>query len=417
MATEAILRSNKASALLNGLYNQGLEDMSYVTKRSLPNIAANDIIEVQPTQSVSTSFYNRTERFDIPKTSLLYGLVHRLAFDISGISVDSTDDIWNRPVGLDIPQTFELRTRSNNLVTIDGSAQRARSVSSYNMAKALGISRRSILLNQTTEKPAVATVTTVTTGDTTSVVVYLMPEFFFSEAIDQMLDTAYVEPVQYVVQYNDSALAGLLGGTISNVSSTIFTRFVTPEFSIYNALQAKNFGGGNNLQMLMYDTLSDVVACSSATSNTISVRINNPTFMMYISLVENIAARTAAANTFSPIQQYTFQINTRSYHEDVPVLVSDYYMESMGNSRTRMLNNFDVEYTEDGPVAVPFGLAPNDFTFNSGAVVFANTDSPQITVTTATLGTPANFNLVVDYFVWTLGIISENSRFIKSSST
>lgn len=419
MATQAIIRSNAASALLNGLYDQGLEDMSYVTQRSFPNVAANEFVQVQPLQSLGGTLYGQTQRFDIPKTSLLGKLVQRLDFTFTnaGATIADTSELWDRLVGLDIVEQCELRTRSYSISTINGSAQRARSSSSYNQSKTLGIHRRSMLLNQTTLKSASATLTTT---EAATVTVFLMPEFWFQESVEQYLDTAYIEPLQYVVRYNDADLTGLNGYVLSNVSSSLWLGFNTPEFSIYNSLQAKNFGGADNYQVLMYDTLSDVQACSNATTNTINIRINNPTFMVYVSVVDNQGDRASgvAGQTFQPIQTHNFIVNTRRYQDTVPYLITNFEMECQGGSRCSVDSSFDVSFKDDGPLAIHFGMVPNmSWTANTGAITFSNVDSPQVTVVTPTLGTPSEFNLICDYFFYCLGIIGKNSQFVKSSST
>lgn len=410
MATDIILSSNNSSVVLQSLASSGVQDLSYELQNSYPNLSK-ECLELQPRQATSGSLFGKTVRFDLPRGHMLRDLMLETNLSFGGVAVTAgdADAFWSTKFGLSLIESIELRTRSRSLFTVTDDALRSMAQVS-GTAKSMAISRRAMLLNQTT---GLVLSGALTAGDSTDVVTYTPIFSAFFEQVESNFDLGFYEQLEVVVKYNSQARSGF-NQTVTDFSPTLWMWTYVPEMKYYSQLRAKNAGRATPMNALIYDSQTETTLCTGTTSNTADIKVNYPVFVTFINLIDNTAAGLAARKR---INQFDFSFTGRNLYEDMPQLIAMWEQESQGNSQIEVNSDTALARQTNGTIACFWSLDPNNRTYNSGSISYNQINNPKIVLSHETV-TAANTDMRITHVYWAiLELDSSSGRVTVSTAT
>lgn len=413
MATDLILSSNNSSVVLESLMGpQGaegsaVEDLSYILPTSFPNLAK-EAVELRAKQDPPGSIFGATVRFDITRANMLRKLYLKNSITFTGTAVTAgeTATFYNQYLGLNLPESLELRTRSRKIAECKGDACKSITLVSKT-ANPMAVTRRAILTDPTTGLVGTAA---LAAGDSTTIVTYTPVYLFFNESVEAALDTGFYEQLELVVRYNPQETVGF-NQTVTSFTSTLWNFTYVPEAKFYAQLRSKNAGRATPVVRLIWDSDTETTIPTNATVNTAKIAVNYPVFTTFINMYNNTVASNSSRIR---INKFDFTFTGRNLYEDMERLIAQYEQEYMGNSQIICTGNSTITRPTLGAIACLWGLSDSK-AFNSGAISFNQINNPTITLTHENV-TPADVRIDITHLYWALMQMDSSSGKITVST-
>ncbi len=392
---DLILQSNEASALLRTLNNGEKEDLSYGIKLPYPilTVQHKNIIPNQGSGTIANPA-GATFTFNTNKSQLWNGMQIR-----SVLTASDTANSLTTPHGLTLFDSIEIRSNNKVIFTQSDAYTFARSQNSpIHVVEA--IHRRALPMDSTTHEISVAS------GSWTSGAVAVFTPVFcpFFESTEQSFDLNFYEQIQVVCRVNTTARMNLTN-SLTAMSCSAWVDTWVPDLKDYEELRSKNQNPSRPLTMLTYNTYTERFTPTSDTVNTVKLGLNYPVANMYFYMRNTTLAATAGTAAYlATITSFDFSVGGTKVYESMPPIVANYNSELRGACPIIPTSGTAVSRLGVGSriVCLPFGLKPHDRTMNTGAVSFAQINTPTLTINTPTGVTAANFEIVVCSEYWNL---------------
>ena len=389
---DQILSSNQSSVILRSLAEAEVQDISYELAPSFP-ILAKQYREIQPTGGDINAVMNANEvSFNIVKSALLRDL--QLRFEYSIGSTFNAYTALPRYYGIQFIDYIQLRTNNKVILQLSGEFIMARTDNSPEHLKN-AVYRRAMPLSNYAEE--------FSTEDTYLASYCPIYSSFFDDVARNCFDLNFYEQLSVFVKFKPAGRLGVDSRVVTLYKCSLFVWTYRPDDNYYNMLRSKNQSPQKSLNMLCWNTFTEKQTLVGATSTTMRLNVNYPVFKTYVAirpLIESVYGVGV------PINFITFSVGGTKLIEKVPRLVADWESSKNGAS--------DLRIARIGAVAVPgysstdsrvdvdfckftcleWGMMPNNWTSNSGAISFSSLNYPTITVDYDTL-TPTNYELVV----------------------
>jgi hypothetical protein len=332
--------------------------------------------------------------FNITKNMLLRDLMIRTTF-----TTTTTTMAADQMCGLHMFESITLRTNNKVILTLSDSYIVARTEHETEAVKN-GIYRRALCLLSTTEFADVDSVTGISCTYT--------PVFSsFFEDTRANFDLNFFEQLSLNCKFNTSARAGFPTTTIG--SSTLWVWTYRPDDKYYDMLRSKNMNVSKPLNMLTYNTFTERQACVGTTTQTMRLNVNYPVFKTYIMLKP---IHAAMVGRYAKIDSFDFSIGGTKLLEAVPNLVGNWESSKNGASSLKLTtigtnNNAGsivagtMGFDDSRCICLDWGLLPQNYLTNSGAISFSQINYPQITINHQAL-TAAYFEVSVSHLYWNI---------------
>ena len=384
--TDLVLQSNRSSAILDGLAKAETQDLSYEIDPSMP-LLAKQYNEIQSNTSAAGALNGQEVTFVLNKSNLLTNMLVRHSF-----TTTTTDEPVTSTPGLKILEWMELRTNNKTIARFSDSAIIAY-VSDQPEGRQSSMTRRALPLALVTE---VNDSVTTTSGAITYTPV---PSSFF-DAIKNALDLNFYEAISLVCHYSTPAKANFTATTVTMVSSSLWVWGYRLDDGAYDVLRAKNQSPSRPLNMLTYSSFKESLVCTGTTTNTINIRNNYAAFKTFIMLKP-----IKAAGADVKINSFDFSVGGVLLTQSAPGLVGSYEQEMLGASSLRSTSATALARYDAKPICVNWGMEPQNWVSNSGALSFSNVNNSSVTIYHPAI-TAADFNIEVVHFYWNILTLS-----------
>ena len=379
--SDLILESNRSSVILSSLAKAEVVDLSYEIAPSYPILSklyrASD--PTNPATIAAQAMNGQEITFNINKSMLLRDLYIRTAFTTTTTSLGAV------PVGFNIFEYVQIKTNNKVIFNISDAGIRSW-VENQPAHTRLAACRMALPLVATTELYN-ATSTAVSATYTP------LPCGLF-DAVRNNFDLNFYEQLSVTVKYNTVARAGMPTTTLS--SATLYSWLWRPDDKYYDMLRSKNQSPSRPLNMLLWNTYTERLVCTSTTTTTMRLNCNYPVFKT-VFRIKNI---TAAGLGVEPrITSYSFNIGGTELIATTPKLISDWERFKGGASGLTITSDTAVSRSDIDGITIDWGMESQNWCSNSGACSFSQLNYPQLTVNYPSL-TAADNEVTVTHFYW-----------------
>lgn len=375
------IQSQNESALAVALQDAFKGDVSYKIEGNYPLLATH-LVSVDPQNPPSGDPASKSMTFQLPR----YGYLRNMVIE-SAITTAGNNNATMENVGERLFESIQLRSQGRIIAQMSDGYTVIRGKEA-NATKAMAHSR---LVNASG-----------TTFSAESITVYTPTYFAFFEAVKNHLALHFVEQLQLVCKFNDLGGMGL-AAALTAATCKLWMEYYTLDTKADNENLSRNFKPSKPLNMLIYNTETEVTAITdSATSVTVDLKSN------YLVRGIHFFVRDVATGVLNPITTYTIKASGRDLRTSIPDKISDWSSACLGvGSGVKVSFSTDavVSNQETKPCSVYFGLEESR-KFNSGALALNNVSNPTLTATFAAASTD---ELVVVYEYWSLYSIDSSS--------
>ncbi len=392
-----VISSNQSSVILRSLAEAEVMPLEYEIAPSYP-LLGKQYKELQTTSGAAVGAMNGQEiAFNINKSMLLRDMMIKTTFTTTTTTMDTA--VEQMP-GLMMYEWIQLRTNNKVIQTMSDSAIIARVEESSENVKT-AIYRRALPLVVTTE---------VLNATSTSASVTYTPVFSsFFEDTRNNFDLNFYEQLSLNCKFNTTVKAGFLATTTTIGIVTLWVWTYRPDDKYYDYLRSKNQNPAKPLNMLTWNTYTERQACVGTTTQTMRLNVNYPVFKTYVMLKPILAV---VKGQFAKIDSIEFSVGGTKLLENVPNLVARWESEKTGSSGAKILTagtndnagsitNGTYGYDDNKAICFNWGLLPQNYVSNSGAVSFSQINYPQIIVNHQTI-TAANYEVSVVHYYWNI---------------
>ncbi len=387
-----VIQSNAQSVLLNGLL-ENTEDLSYEVPASFPLISK-QIRELPSNNTISGAPAGQEVVFNVNRSMLSRNMM------IESLLTVGTANTTNTTPGLDLFEWIEIRTNNKTIFRFSDAYLRARTLDS-SMEKSMAIHRRAMALNPTTED---------VDGTLTTFKTYTPIFCSWFEQVRTALDFSFYEQVQVACKFNTAARSGITNAYTAATCS-LWTWTYRMDDKHYHQLKAKNQRPDGLLNMLTYNSFLEKQTCTSTTSNQIRFNSNYPVFKTHFFMRDN---RTTGSGALTNIESISLSLGGTYLMENVTAMVGKYESECAGGSGIVATSETAISRSADNVWTLNWGLLPMDRTMNSGAISFAQINTPILTLNTAAI-TAANIDIYVVHEFWQIVSFNSNNGTVSIS--
>lgn len=392
--TDIVLDSVKQSPLYQSLQSNLKSDLSYRITKNLPAISRQ---KLKISANITPSGVHSSEWvFNLPRFGILESLVLESTITTASNLASLIDnlDAGDRVFGL-----IELRSHNRVITSNDDAYIKCRK----NSASADKNHYYSYIMNS------------ATTFSSDSITVYTPVFFPFFESIYNNLDLTFVEQLQLRCVVNT---AGGFGGTLTAISTSLWMNYWNLDSESHASLKAQNFKPDKPLTMLGYDVYTERYNITNGTiSTTCNLNVNNCVFESYIYGVDDADSSLYALTTT------TLKLSGRTIYDAIPHKLAiwdkahqeggaaDFLVQAGittlgGNAYWKNALTFQ-------PKCICWGMDTGNRTYNSGAISFANVNSPQLVMAHAD-PSATDKDIIVSHSYWKLLSINPSDGRVES---
>lgn len=396
---DQIIQSNQSSVILRSLADSEVQDLSYEISPSYP-ILASQFRELQPTSGSFGAMNNQEISFNINKSALLQDLMIRTQF-VTATALTTSVTSMQYP-GLCMFEQIQIKTNNKVIMTLSDAAIKAM-VDHMPEHKKLGVMRRAM--------PLLATTELLNTDSTAATVTYTPLFASFFESVKNAFDLSFYEQLSVSCKFNTLAKAGFAGASCTLSNATLWVWTYRPDDKYYDLLRSRNQNITRPLNMLIFNSFCERQTCTSTTQNVMRLNVNYPVFKTFVMLTPT-ATGVALLQQAAKIDSVEFSVGGTKLIEACPYNVANWKSDKSGASPLKPVsigtnNNagtltYGVTVSDASrSICFDWGLEPQNWLSNSGAISFSQINYPQITVNHQAI-TAANYEVVVVHLYWNI---------------
>ncbi len=417
--TDQIIQSNNSSSVLRSLVKDKVAEYDYSSPTSAPILAKNPM-SVGPRQTPSGVAHSQEVTFLLPRGQLLRDL------QIETTCTSGTETL-TRFLGLTLFESIQFRSGNKIIHTLSDSALLCLTVQ-QSIGKALAIYRRAMPLNPTTFN-------TVALSETSRTIYTPIFSSFFLDT-KNAYDLGFMENLEIVCRYNSQSYSRFSTPITAITSTNLWYWTWKPDMDYYNELRALNFNPAKPMNMLCFNTFKETLECTAgaATSTQMKLNCTYPVFKTMFYISDKTAASYYSANTndlfYRHINSFSFQVGGQYVYQSCPKLIGNWESSKTNSSDLYLVSSasgssFDVNTRSNNPISLEWGLEPDNWMGNTGAMSFVNANNVYLTVNYADLSqagyTPAttgsSYELVVVHAFWNILSIEVSNSSAAITST
>jgi len=399
---QVVINSNKASRVQNTLTQKGVEDLSYDTNPSFPNLSKR-MTEVSPYIGFGGAPDNASHTINIPKSNLWY--LGRLKFTY--ITTLAAGDI-TALVGQNIIRNLQFVCNGQPFAEFSGEAIKMLIQDSPKDFQ----DHCNYYSYPLTSTEALATVT-----EASGTYISYLPLFgSWFENIQKALDCSYVEQIQLVITYKTYTEAGL-SAQMSSLNTVVQTYKYLPDPETYNKILAEN-RLNNTLECYNTFTERQVLTGSVSSPQIFTSSIFYPCYKTHLFIAKTNTNGTAPILGCPQLRISSVSVDIGGENLYTSMLKSAInYEQAVRKMSSFSLSNAGVpSFNLKQAVTIDWSLLC-DRKSNSGLASMANLSRPQFTVNIAdTLGTGAaigDYTLFLVHEYWNILVIDPETRIIS----
>lgn len=385
--SDLILESNRSSVILSSLAKAEVKDLTYEIAPSYPILTKrHQVISANVPSTATGTLAGQEVTFNINKSMLWRDCALQTVY-----STATATPLTAFP-GIQLIDYIQIKSNNKVFFNITGYAYRSWLENQPESIKVAAY-RMAMALEPTTEIPTVAT---------SSVSYTLIPCSFF-DAVMSNFDLNFYEQISVTVKYQaSSALACMYTVTLASASLWVF--LWRPDDKYYDFMRSKNQNPSKPLNMLTWNSYTEPFVPTSATSNTVRLNCNYPVFKTVVRVVPVIRDTTGYDDGLNvPITSLSFSVGGNEVLTTVPRSVGMLEKSRHGASFLVPTSATAVTMDQVQGYTLDFGMEPQNWVSNSGAVSFSQLNYPTITVVTPSMTNFATeFLIQVTHFYWNI---------------
>ncbi len=408
--SDLILESNRSSVILSSLAKAEVKDVSYDMLPSYPILTKRHQLITKNGSLAADPVGGQEVTFLINKSMLWRGAIveHRYT---PGANIPAT--VFP---GITLVDYIQIKSNNKVLFNISGQAYRGWLENQPESVKTMAF-KMAMPLVPTTELPKID-------AGAVPLVSYTMIPCSFFDAVMSNFDLNFYEQISVVVKYVSSFNVANIPTSATLTDSKLWIFLWRPDDKYYDMLRSKNQNPSKPLNMLTWNTYTETFTpASGSTSNEVRLNCNYPVFksvVRIVPLLTNVTDGAYVNGVNVPIQTLKFSIGGNEVLTNIPVSISAFEKSAYGGASCLIplivgAAGVTMGIDQNQGVTLDFGMEPNNWVSNSGAVSFSQLNYPTITVTHTALTTGTQYQILVTHFYWNIMTLQSNNGSVQIS--